>query len=185
MPPQDALNRRCALFALLAMTLAIAMAPLTLASAWLQGRYPRYGALISLGQPDELRRVASEATTQALVVCLAGTLAATVAVWLLGVWLPSLAARALPAIAITILGAANLAWLAAQSMASYRRAWREEPMTEATVIGAALVTVGTYAASTFTSAAGTVTAYTLLVCLGMLPVTAMGFARPNRRGARS
>jgi hypothetical protein len=164
------------------MSLAIATAPFVLASAWLQGRYPRYGALIARGMVDALRSVAVAATWQALAVCAIGTAAATWAVWLLGILVPSVANRALPALAICVLGAANLAWLVVQSLASYLRAWREEPLMEATVAGALVVMGGTLVVSAATSPGRTIMAYSLLVVVGMLPIVLLQFRRQRFRG---
>jgi len=159
------------------MSLAIATAPLTLASAWLQGRYPRYGALVARGKITELRHVARVATLQALAVCAAGTAAATVVIWWLGRILPSLAERALPAAAIAILGVANLAWLLVQSLASYLRAWREEPLMESTVVGAFVVAIGAFVVANYTTAAGAVTGYSLMVLCGMFPLVLLATRR--------
>ncbi len=164
------------------MSLAIATAPLTLASAWLQARYPRYGALVARGKAAELRHVARIATIQALAACAAGTAAATVVVWWLGEIVPSVAARALPAVAIATLGVANLAWLVVQSLASYRRAWREEPLMEATVVGAILVAAGAFAAALYTSAGGAVIGYSLAVVFAMVPLVLLASRRTARRG---
>jgi hypothetical protein len=159
------------------MTLAIATAPLTLASAWLQARYPRYGALVARGNIAELRHVARVATLQALVVCAAGTAAATVVVWWLARAAPTLAERALPAAAIATLGVANLAWLVVQSLASYLRAWREEPLMESTLLGALLVTGGALVAAIYTSARGAVTGYSLAVLFAMFPLVFLASRR--------
>lgn len=163
------------------MSLAIASAPLTLAAAWLQGRYPRYGALIARGATDELRRVARTATMQAVGVFLVGMSGATMVVWLLGQFAPALAARALPPLGIAILGAGNLGWLLLQSLGSYLRAWREEPLMEMALAGAAGVMVGTLLVARHASSLGTVAAYALLVVALALPLGLYGFHRHHRR----
>jgi hypothetical protein len=165
------------------MTVAIAMAPYTLANAWLQGRYPSYGALIARGEAAELQGVARMATLQAVCVFLLGTGGAALAVWLLSRFAPALAARALSPAALVILGAGNLGWLLVQSLGSYLRAWREEPLMEASVVGAALVIGGTLAAAALLSTLGTVAAHSLLVLGIVLPLALIGYRR-HHRGVR-
>jgi len=162
------------------MSLAIATAPATLASAWLQGRYPQYGAFVARGDAAKLGSFAGYATAQAMVVCAIGTAAATIVVAWLGQSAPGLASRTLPAVAIAVLGAANLAWLVVQSLSSYLRAWREEPLTEATLAGTTLIVAGTAVSSSLTSTQQTITVYALLVLFGLLPLTLWGFARHHR-----
>jgi hypothetical protein len=162
---------------LVGMSLAIATAPLTLASAWLSARYPRYGALLASGAREELRRLALAATTQAAVVLVAGVVAAAAAVAELGVVRPSLAARALPPAGIALLGAGNLGWLLIQSLGSYLRAWREEPLTEMAVAGAAGVTAGTMLFAARTTVLGTIVSYVALVVCLALPLAVIGFRR--------
>jgi hypothetical protein len=137
--------------------------------------------MVARGMRLELQRMARVATTQAACVCVVTTAAATGVLWLLGRYAPTVASRALPAATIAVFGLANLGWLSAQSLGSYLRAWREEPLMEASVFGALLVTTGTLVASLFTSAEGTVTSYSLLVVLGMLPLTFYGFRRHTGR----
>jgi hypothetical protein len=159
------------------MSLAIATAPLTLASAWLSARYPRYGALLASGARDELRRLALSATMQAAIVLVGGVAAAAAIVAILGVVAPALAARALPPAGIALLGAANLGWLLIQSLGSYLRAWREEPLTEMAVAGAAGVTAGTLLLASRTTVLGTIASYVALVVCLALPLAVLGFRR--------
>jgi hypothetical protein len=159
------------------MSLAIATAPLTLASSWLSARYPRYGALLASGARDELRRLAQSATAQAAIVLIAGVAAAASVVAMLGVIAPALAARALPPMGIALLGGANLGWLLIQSLGSYLRAWREEPLAEMAVAGATAVAAGTLVFATRTTVIGTIAAYVSLVVFLALPLALLGFRR--------
>ena len=163
------------------MSFAIATAPLTLGVAWLQARYPRYGALLASGMLEQLRRLARTATLQAALVSVSGVLGAAALVWFIGNLSPSLASRVLPAPWILVLGATNLAWLIVQSLGSYLRAWREEPLMQAAVAGAALATLGTFAAASRFSTEGAVTAYSVLVVGGVLPLAVLQFWRQHRR----
>jgi hypothetical protein len=162
------------------MSLAIATAPLTLASAWLTGRYPRYGAILARGAEVELNLLAARATLQAVGVFALGSLGAVAAMWLLGRTIPTLAARALSPAVIGMLGLSNLAWLLFQSVGGYLRAWREEPSTEAAAGGAAIVVLASGAAAFHFSTAGTVATYSLVVVLVMLPLAALILVRHRR-----
>lgn len=162
------------------MSLAIATAPLTLASSWLSARYPRYGALLATGARAELRQLARSATLQAAIVLIAGVAGAAAVIALLGVLAPALAARALSPVGIALLGAANLGWLLIQALGSYLRAWREEPLMEMAVVGAIAVTCGTILAATLASALATIATYVVLVLCLALPLAALGFRRHHR-----
>lgn len=159
------------------MSLAIGTAPLTLASSWLSARYPQYGALLASGAREELRRLAQSATMHATVVLIAGIAGAVAVVAIIGIIAPALAARALPASGIALIGVANLAWLLIQSLGSYLRAWREEPLTEMAVVGAAGVTAGTLIFASRTTVLGTIVAYVSLVVCVALPLAVLGFRR--------
>jgi hypothetical protein len=162
------------------MSLAIATAPLTLASSWLSARYPRYGALLASGARMELARLARSATLQAAVVLALGVAGAAATIGLLTVVAPSLAARALSPLGIALLGAGNLGWLLIQALGSYLRAWREEPLMEVAVAGAIGVTIGTLLAAMRASALGTIATYVLLVLCLALPLAMVGFRRHHR-----
>jgi hypothetical protein len=159
------------------MSLAIATAPFTLASAWLQGRYPQYGAFVALNMTKILRQLATTATLQAISVCLFGTLSAATFLFGLEQFAPVVADRALQPTAIIALGVANIGWLVAQSLASYLRAWREEPMTEAFIVSGLAVTAGSIVVSLYTHAFTTVVVHSGLVLLVALPVVILRFSR--------
>ena len=159
------------------MSLAIATAPLTIGLAWLQARYPRYGVLVATGDRSALRGLAARATVQAGVVCTLGVIGAAAAVWLIGRFSPVVAARALTPKWILVLGFTNLAWLLVQSLSSYLRAWRQEPMTETAVIGALLVVAGTSLAAMMLPVEGVLVAYTLLIVGGVVPLSLVQFRR--------
>jgi hypothetical protein len=162
------------------MSFAIATAPLTLALAWLQARYPRYGALIATGERNQLQRLALKATMQAGAVCTLGVLAAAIVVWLIGHASPVLAGRALTPAWILILGLTNLAWLLIQSLSSYLRAWRQEPLMETAIVGAALITGGTFVAATRVPAEGVIAWYALLIAAAVVPLALVQFRRRHQ-----
>lgn len=117
------------------MSLAIATAPLTLGTAWLQARLPRYASLLATGRRDDLRRLARSASAQAVLVCAAAGAAVVLVMVLLGVLAPALAARALPPVVIAVLALNSVAMTANQAMAGYLRAGREEPLAVPVVVG--------------------------------------------------
>jgi hypothetical protein len=154
------------------MSLAIATAPVMLASAWLYSRYPRYGALVARGATRELAQLARRATAEAVVVCLVGAVAGAVALALLARIAPSLADRAMSPTVTLALGVGNSGWLVIQGVTSYVRAWRGEPLAYVTAIGAALVMGTTLLVAVLHGQAGTIAlAYAGAVLVGATPTT--------------
>jgi hypothetical protein len=166
------------------MTLAIATAPLTLAGAFMSARYPRYGALVAKGAIVQLRQLAWSATRQATTVLIVGTAAAALVVSFLDIAAPVVAARIMLPSDVLLIGIGNLAWLLIQSLGSYLRAWREEPLMEMAIIGVIVVVLGTFVASHTTSARGTLATYAALVAFVALPLAIVG-ARRIRAGCQA
>jgi len=162
------------------MTLAIATAPLTLALAWLQARYPQYGALLARGKVEELGRLAWKATVQAASVCVIGVSAAAAVVWLIGHSSPTLAARAMPARWILVLGTTNLAWLLVQSMGGYLRAWREEPLMETAILSTLLIIGGVWVVARANATEVAVATYALFVVVVATLLSSVQFFRLRR-----
>ena len=162
------------------MTLAIATAPLTLALAWLQARYPLYGALVARGKVQDLGRLAWKATVQAASVCVLGVVAAAAVVWFIGHSSPSLAVRAMSARWIIVLGASNLAWLLVQSMGGYLRAWREEPLMETAILSALLIVGGVWVVARTNATEPTVATYALFVVVVVTLLSSAQFIRLRR-----
>ena len=167
------------------MSFAIATAPLTLGIVWLQARYPRYAALLAKGEGEQLRRLARRATIQAAAVCTSGVLAVALAVWVIGRLSPSLASRALPARWIVVLGLTNLAWLLVQSLSSYLRAWRQEPLMETAIVGAIVVMAGTSAVALHVPTESIIAAYALLIAGAVVPLAVLQFRRRHEHLVRS
>jgi hypothetical protein len=166
------------------MSFAIATAPLTLAIAWLQARYPQYAALLASGDTQQLGWLARRATIQAACVCTLGAFAAALVVWFIGHVRPVLGSRALPAYWILVLGATNLAWLLVQSLSSYLRAWRQEALMETAVVGAVLIIAGTFVVALQFRTKHVMAAYALLVVVGVVPLVLVQFRRQLRRTVR-
>src|ERR1019366_9319677 len=108
------------------VTLAVATAPLTLAIAWLLGRYPSFGAMVAEGRTREFDALARRATVEAASVFVAAGVLLTGVVLLLPYVLPPFAVRFLPPVSLLALMAGNLAGLLLQAMAGWLRAFRDE-----------------------------------------------------------
>ena len=163
------------------MTLAIAMAPSVLAGAWLQARYPRYAALVSRGESVALASLARRASLQATLVGLAGITAVAAALWWLARVAPALADRALTPIAVVLLGITSLFWLLAQSLSSYLRAWRQEPLMETIIGSAVLVTLGSLLAAVWLPLPTTVAVHAAIVPLVLVTLIARWYSQDRRR----
>jgi hypothetical protein len=132
----------------LGVTLAVATAPLTLAMAWLHGRYPSVGAMVASGKTREFDTFARRAAVEAVSVFIATCLLVTGAVLLLPYVLPALAVRFLPPVSLLALMAGNLAGLLLQAMAGWLRAFRDEGIATPIVAGAAVVVISSAVAGT-------------------------------------
>jgi hypothetical protein len=166
------------------MSLAIATAPLTLGTAWLQARLPSYASLLARGRRDELRRLARTASSQALLVCAAAGAGVVLVMALLGVHAPALAARALAPAVIAALVLHSIAMTGNQAMAAYLRAGREEPLAAAMLTGSLVaVLVAAFMAARGGDAAAV--AYSLAGVLVTTPLCGMRFlSRDEGRGTR-
>ena len=164
----------------LGVTLAIALAPLTLGAAWLHGRYPSFGTLVAAGHVREFDALARRATAGAIGAFLLLSCAAVGVVTLLPGFLPALAARVLPLPSLIALLVGALVSLLVQAMAGWLRAFRDEGIATPVVIGA----VATVLASATAGAAGNVeliaAAYAAASGGIALPVAAWHFLRTRR-----
>lgn len=120
----------------LGITLAIAMAPLTLSIAWLHGRYPSFGALVAAGRTIELDSLSRRATGEAVAVFLASAICLAAGVRLLPYIAPVMAVRILPLGYLAALFCGSLASLLIQAMAGWLRAFRDEGFAAPIVAGA-------------------------------------------------
>ena len=163
------------------MSLAVATAPLTLGTAWLQASFPSYASLLARGHRDELRRLARTASGHALLVCAAAAAGVVLVMVLLGMYAPALAERALPPVVIALLAIHSVAMTANQAMAGYLRAGRQEPLAAAMLVGSAVavLSAGVLAGRGGAAAA---TAYALAGVLVTTPLCAARFFRqaPDR-----
>jgi hypothetical protein len=164
----------------LGVTLAVATAPLTLAIAWLHGRYPSFGAMVAEGRTPEFDSLAKRAAAEAATVFVMSGAMLAVVVQLLPHVLPSLAARFLPAGSLVALMAGNFAGLLLQAMAGWLRAFRDEGIATPIVGGAAAVVVASAAAGIRGGAQLMAAAFAAASLLIALPLAGTYFLRVRR-----
>jgi hypothetical protein len=156
------------------MSLAIATAPVTVAGAWLQSRYPQFAAtLVTSGRPA-LDALVRKSAAWSLALCALGGVVVMVFTAWLNAYAPNLAARLLPTWAVTALSATGLGWLLVHAFTGYLRANREEPLLAAISVGAAL-TIFASAVAARRGPESAVLSYTVAVLAGALPLVASRF----------
>jgi hypothetical protein len=161
------------------LSLAAASAPLMLALAWLQGRYPEFGGLVARREFARLDAVAKRATSDAIIVCCGGIAGVVGLVVLLGVFAPTLATRFLPLTGVVALCVTSLAYLLYQAMAARLRAHREESLFWAILIGTVAIVGATVIGAT-RSVMASVIAYSAGVVGVLLPMAVVEFRRRHR-----
>jgi hypothetical protein len=164
----------------LGLTLAIALAPLTLAVAWLHGRYPSYGALVAEGRTRDFDLLARRATAEAVAVFAAGAAALTGIVMLLPRVLPAFAVRVLPLPSLIALFGGALASLLLQAMAGWLRAFRDEEIATPIVAGAVATVVVSGVAAVVGGVAIMPVAYAAASLLVAVPLATAHFVRVRR-----
>jgi hypothetical protein len=166
----------------LGVTLAAATAPLTLAIAWLHGRYPSFGAMVAEGRMREFDAFARRAAVESVAAFVAACAMVTGVVLLLPHLLPSFAMRFLPPLSLVALMAGNLAALLIQAMAGWLRAFRDEGIAAPIVGGAVAVVIACAVAGSQGGANLMAGAYAVASLLIAVPLAAAHFIRV--RGAR-
>jgi hypothetical protein len=161
------------------LTMAAASAPLMIALAWLQARYPEYGVLVARRDIARLDAISKRATLQALGVCVTLSLLLIAVVRALGRFETVLASRFLPLREVLLLCGTSVAYLLYHSMAARLRAHREESLLWPLMLGT-LVTVVATAAAAPRGATPAVAAYSSGVIGVLLPTSALAFLRRRR-----
>jgi hypothetical protein len=170
----------------LGVTLAVATAPLTLAIAWLHGRYPSFGAMVAEGKTREFDALARRATVEAASVFVATCVLLTGIVLLLPHLLPSFAMRFLAPVSLLALMAGNFGGLLLQAMAGWLRAFRDEGIAAPIVGGAVAVVVSSAVAGTLGGAqpmAGVFAGSSLFVAVPLAGAYFLRVRRERLRGA--
>lgn len=164
----------------LGVTLAIALAPLSLAAAWLHGRYPSFGALVSQGRLAEFDALARRATAESVAVFLAAALALTAAVLLLPTILPRVASRVLPLGSLLALFAGALVSLVLQAMAGWLRAFRDDTIAGPVAAGAAATVIASGLAASIAGVPQMTAAFAAAGVFVAAPLAAVHFVRVRR-----
>jgi hypothetical protein len=159
------------------MTVAIALAPATIAVAWLHGRYPRFGALVAEERVAEFDAIARRAATQAVAVFLACAAALTGAVALLPFVLPALSLRLLPLGGLLLLFLGSLASVLQQAMAAYLRAFRDEGLAGWIAAGSATTVLASVVGAALGGTPTLVLGYASAAIVIALPTIALRFLR--------
>lgn len=164
----------------LGVTLAVATAPLTLAIAWLHGRYPSFGALVAGGKTREFDALARRAAAEAAVVFVAVCVPLTGVVLILPRVLPAFAMRFLPPLSLLALMAGNFGALLLQAMAGWLRAFRDEEIATPIVAGAVVVVIASAVAGTVGGANTMAAVFAGASLFVAVPIAAVHFARVRR-----
>ena len=162
------------------VTLAVATAPLTLAIAWLHGRYPSFGAMIAEGKTREFDALARRAAREAVSVFFAACIPVVGVVLLLPHVLPAFGMRFLPPLSLIALMAGNLAAVLLQAMAGWLRAFRDEGISAPIVGGAAAVVISSAVAGTLGGAQLMAAAFATSSLLIALPLSWSHFQRVRK-----
>lgn len=164
----------------LGVTLAVATAPLTLAVAWLHGRYPSFGALVAGGRTREFDALARRATVEAVTAFVAMAAVLTGVVLILPRVLPAFAMRFLPPLSLVALMAGNLGALLLQAMAGWLRAFRDEGIAAPIVGGATAIVIASAVAGVLRGAQSMTFAFAAASLLVAVPLAGMHFLRVRR-----
>jgi O-antigen/teichoic acid export membrane protein len=164
------------------LSLAIATVPLTVATAWLQARYPRYARLIAEQRRTELDSLAKRTTMASLGVFTLMTVGLLVVLAVAVRWFPGISERILSPAGLIALFASNLVMLLYQAMAGYLRAHREEPLLPPFFAGATATIIAAAVAATRSGNAAALT-YGAVAIGVMLPLITGRFLRQRRRGS--
>ena len=164
----------------LGITLAIAIAPLTLSVAWLHGRYPSFGVLIAARRTLEFDALARRATGEAVAIFLTGALCLVVTVRLLPHFVPAMALRILPLGYLAALLCGSLASLLIQAMAGWLRAFRDEGFAAPVVAGASGVVLVSGICGAVGGVRFMVSGFALASLCFAVPVAATHFFRVRR-----
>lgn len=155
----------------LGLTLALALAPLTISVAWLHGRYPAYGAMVAGNKLAAFDRIARRAFAEAGTVFLAGCVGVALLVVIATKSAPLLILRILPPYALISLFIGAFALLALQAMAAWVRAFRREGLRTPTVVACAVMSVGGIVGACSGGGGGASVGFAAAAVASLLPVT--------------
>lgn len=160
---------------------ALVNAVSSVATAWINTKVPRFGALVALREFGELDRLARRAALGAVSVAALGAIAALAVLQGLDVWYPAVARRFLPLLPCAVLLGAVVLLQVSYAQSSYLRAHKREPFLGLSVIGAGLIGASTWYFGSRHGALEMALGYFAVVALFTLPVGTIIFARCRRR----
>ncbi len=164
----------------LGVTLAVAIAPLTIGLAWLHGRYPAFGAMVASGRRAEFDALARRSFGEAAAVFVAMAVMCTGAVMALPFVLPAFAFRFLPVSSLLLLFAGSFAGLSLQAMAGWLRAFRDEGIAAPIVAGTVAVVVASAVGAVLGGAQTMCLAYAVASVGVAVPIALVHFIRVRR-----
>jgi hypothetical protein len=164
----------------LGVTLAVAIAPLTIALAWLHGRYPTFGSLVAEDRLAEFDTLVRRAFGEATAVFFGMAVLCSGVVMLLPFVLPAFAFRFLPLSSLLLLLAGSFAGLVLQAMAGWLRAFRDEGIAAPIVAGTVAVVVASGAGAVFGGARTMCLAYAIASVGVAMPIAIQHFLRVRR-----
>ena len=157
----------------LGLTLALALAPLTISVAWLHGRYPAYGAMVAGNELVAFDRTARRAFAEAGTVFVVGCVGVALLVIIATRSAPLLILRILPPYALISLFIGAFALLALQAMAAWVRAFRREGLRTPTVVACAVMSMGGIVGAWNGGGGGASVGFAAAAVVSLLPVTAL------------
>ena len=157
----------------LGLTLALALAPLTISVAWLHGRYPAYGAMVAKNELAAFDRTARRAFAEAGTVFVAGCVGVALLVAIATKSAPQLMLRILPSYALISLFIGAFALLALQAMAAWVRAFRREGLRTPTVVACAVMSMGGIVGAWNGGGGGASVGFAAAAVVSLVPVTAL------------
>ncbi len=110
------------------MSLSISSVALTFSVAWISTKFPMYGVLIQKRQFNELDAISLKSTIQALIICIAMSVALLCIIFFIKRYFVIIGDRLLSLPAIAAILFSNITTLLVISMAGYLRAHRVEPL---------------------------------------------------------
>ena len=152
----------------LAVALAVTLAPMVLAVAWLHGRYAAFGALAAAGRIAEFDRATGESVRHALAVFGIASAAVLAIPTLLGLVAPHLALLVLDARGLVALLVGHAALLLMQAMLAWARAFGEESLATSAIGACLAAVIGAAVGAMALGAMGAATGYGLGAAVGVL-----------------
>jgi len=164
----------------LGLTLALALAPLTISVAWLHGRYPACGAMVARNELASFDRMARLAFAEATTVFIAGCAGVVLLLAIVTKAAPVVALRLLPLPALVALFVGAFALLSLQAMAAWLRAFRHEALRTSTVLACAAMSVGGITGAWSGGGVGAGMGFAAASLVALLPVTALFLVERRR-----